>query len=259
MAITSPHNPLTARVLANRVWLHHFGEPLVASPSDFGLRTAPPTNPELLDYLAASLIESGWSLKALHRTILLSATYQQASADRPECRQIDPDNKLLWRMNRRRLDLEQMRDTLLTISGRIDSTMYGRPTNMAGDPANRRRTVYGMVDRQSLPGIFRTFDFASPDQSTERRPFTTVPQQALFGMNSAFVVQQARDVVAQFAGSDDEKFVALYRASLNRSPSADELAAAKAFLTSPPEGSQLSAWEQLAQVLLLTNELMFID
>jgi len=258
-AITSPNNPLTARVLANRVWLYHFGEPLVASPSDFGLRTAPPTNPELLDYLATTLIDSGWSLKALHRTILLSATYQQASADRPECRQVDPDNKLLWRMNRRRLDLEQMRDTLLTLSGRLDSTMYGRPTNMAADPANRRRTVYGMVDRQSLPGIFRTFDFASPDQSTERRPFTTVPQQALFGMNSPFVVQQARDVVAQLAGSEEEKLSALYQAALGRLPNANEQAAARGFLASPPEGSQLNAWEQLAQVLLLTNELMFID
>ena len=258
-AITSPNNPLTARVLANRVWLHHFGEPLVASPSDFGLRTAPPTHPELLDYLASSLIDSGWSLKALHRTILLSATYQQASSDRPECRQVDPDNKLLWRMNRRRLDLEQMRDTLLTLSGRLDSTMYGRPTNMAGDPANRRRTIYGLVDRQSLPGIFRTFDFASPDQSTERRPFTTVPQQALFGMNSPFVVQQARDIVAQLTGNHDEKLAELYQTVLSRSPNADEIAAAREFLASPPEGSQLNASEQLAQVLLLTNELMFID
>jgi hypothetical protein len=258
-AITSADNPLTARVLVNRVWLHHFGEPLVATPSDFGLRTAPPTNPELLDYLAATLIDSGWSLKALHRTILLSATYQQASADRPECRRVDPDNKLLWRMNRRRLDLEQMRDTLLTLSGRLDSTMYGRPTNMATDPANRRRTVYGMVDRQSLPGIFRTFDFASPDQSTERRPFTMVPQQALFGMNSSFVVQQARDVVGRLSGSDEERLVSLYQTVLSRSPNADEQAAAREFLASPPEGSQLTAWEQLAQVLLLTNELMFVD
>jgi hypothetical protein len=130
---------------------------------------------------------------------------------------------------------------------------------MAGDAANRRRTVYGIVDRQSLPGIFRTFDFASPDQSTERRPFTTVPQQALFGMNSPFVVQQARDVVAQLAGNDDEKLAALYQIVLSRSPNADESAAGREFLASPPEGSQLSAFEQLAQVLLLTNELMFID
>jgi len=115
------------------------------------------------------------------------------------------------------------------------------------------------VDRQSLPGIFRTFDFASPDQSTERRPFTTVPQQALFGMNSPFIVQQARDVVSQLTGNDDEKLFGLYRATISRSPNADELTAAREFFASPAEGSQLSAWEQLAQVLLLTNELMFVD
>jgi hypothetical protein len=258
-AITSPTNPLTARVLVNRVWMHHFGEPLVVSPSDFGLRTAPPSHPELLDYLAAALVEHGWSLKSLHRTILLSATYQQASGDRPECHKIDPDNRLLWRMNRRRLDLEPMRDTLLVLSSRLDSTMLGRPTNMAGDPANRRRTIYGLVDRQSLPSIFRTFDFASPDQSTERRPFTTVPQQALFGMNSAFIVQQARDLVQQVSGDDEQKIVGLYRHILARSPDAAELAAAREFLAAPPSGSQLNGWEQLVQVLLLTNELMFIE
>jgi hypothetical protein len=258
-SITSPSNPLTARVFVNRVWMHHFGEPLVANPSDFGLRTAAPVQLELLDYLAATLMERGWSLKELHRVILLSATYQQASADRPECRAIDPENRLLWRANRRRLDLEQMRDTLLSLSGRLDAKMLGRPTNMAGDPADRRRTVYGMVDRQSLPGLFRTFDFASPDQSSERRPFTTVPQQALFGLNSPFVVQQARDLVQQMAGDDEAKFVGLYQRVLNRGPTANELSAANEFVASPPARSQLTGWEQLAQVLLLTNELVFVD
>jgi len=262
-AITSPSNPLTPRVFANRVWMHHFGEPLVASPSDFGLRTSPPTHPELLDYLATALVDSGWSLKKLHRLIVLSSTYQQSSADRPEYRQADPDNRLLWRMNRRRLDLESMRDTLLSRSGRLESTMYGRPVNMAGDAGNRRRTVYGLVDRQSLPGIFRTFDFASPDQSTERRPFTTVPQQALFGMNSAFVVQQARDLlsvpeIAQLA-EPNQKIMELYRRILARPPDDSELAASREFVSQPPSGSQLSGWEQLAQVLLLTNEMMFVD
>src|SRR5262249_28755137 len=163
--------------------MHHFGEPLVETPNDFGARCAPPIHPELLDYLAATLQREGWSLKKLHRRLMLSAVYQQSSRDRPECRQRDLDNRLLWRMNRGRLELEARRDTLLAVAGRLDLKLGGRPVDVAGDPNNLRRTVYGLVDRQSLPGLFRTFDFASPDQSAERRPQTTVPQQALFGMN----------------------------------------------------------------------------
>src|SRR5262249_14308646 len=151
--ITSPDNPLTPRVLVNRVWMHHFGEPLVLTPSDFGIRSQPPVHPELLDYLAATL-QKDWSLKKLHRLIVLSQTYQHASADRPECRKVDPDNRLLWRAQRRRLDFESMRDTMLSLSGRLDRTMGGRPVDIAGDPKNTRRTVYGLVDRQSLPGVF---------------------------------------------------------------------------------------------------------
>ena len=120
-------NPLTSRVIVNRVWMHHFGEPLVSTPSDFGTRSTPPSHPELLDYLAARLQRERWSLKALHRLIMLSSTYQQASFDRPECRQVDPENRLLWRFHRRRLDLEAMRDTLLFVSGRLDRKMGGRP------------------------------------------------------------------------------------------------------------------------------------
>ena len=119
-AITATDNPLTSRVIVNRVWMHHFGEPLVATPSDFGTRSTPPTHPELLDDLAARFMQSGWSLKALHRMIVLSSTYQQASLDRPECHKLDPENRLLWRSNRRRLDLEAMRDTLLAVSGRLE-------------------------------------------------------------------------------------------------------------------------------------------
>jgi hypothetical protein len=144
-------------VIVNRVWMHHFGEPLVDTPNDFGTRSTPPAHPELLDYLALALRRDGWSLKRLHRLILLSSTYRQASLDRPACRQADPDNRLLWRMNRRRLDLEAMRDSLLALSGRLDRGMGGRPVDAAGDPRCRRRTVYGLVDRQSLPGLYRAF------------------------------------------------------------------------------------------------------
>jgi hypothetical protein len=265
-SIGDPKNPLTARVIVNRLWMHHFREPLVDSPSDFGLRTAAPIHQDLLDWLAVECIDGGWSLKRLHRRLVLSAAYQQTSADRPEMARLDPENRLFWRMHRRRLDLESMRDTLLTLSGRLDTTLHGRPVDVAGNPQERRRTVYGLVDRQSLPGLFRAFDFASPDQSIERRPQTTVPQQALFGLNSPFVAEQARALSARIPAAGyptaQARIQALYRAVLARQPSATELHLAQAFLSQPrpAEGaSSLDSWQQLAQVLLLTNEVHFVD
>ena len=152
-AIVDPANPLTARVLVNRVWLQHFGVGLVRTPSDFGLRSEPPSHPELLDHLAYDFIHHGWSLKWLHRQILLSSTYQQASTDRPECRGPDPENRLLWRMNRRRLEWEALRDALLAASGTLDLTIGGHSVDLMAEPFSHRRTVYGMIDRQNLPGV----------------------------------------------------------------------------------------------------------
>jgi hypothetical protein len=268
-AITSADNPLTGRVIVNRVWLHHFGEPLVSTPSDFGTRSTPPSHPELLDDLAARLMQGGWSLKKLHRLIVLSRTYQQASFDRPEGRKADPENRLLWRSNRRRLDLEAMRDTLLFVSGRLDGRMGGRPVDVVDDPKTTRRTVYGLVDRQSLPAAFRAFDFASPDLSSERRPRTTVPQQALFSMNAPLVIEQARALVAlsEIAATRtaDARIDALYRRVLARSPDPFERAAARRFLADEARSaaaagrSQLDRTQQLAQVLMMTNELIFVD
>ena len=258
-AITAVDNPLTARVLVNRVWMHHFGEPLVSSPSDFGARSSPPTHPELLDWLAWTFMQDGWSLKKLHRHIVLSATFLQASSDRPEARKIDPENRLYWRANRRRLDLEAMRDSLLMVSGRLDRAMGGRPVDIANDPKNARRTVYGLVDRQSLPGLFRTFDFAVPDQSVERRPSTTVPQQALFGLNSPFLLEQAKALAARTDKlSGEARMRAMYRLVLARNPEAAEVQVGLRFLESTGE-SMLMPWQQYAQVLLLTNEMMFVD
>jgi hypothetical protein len=253
--------PLAARVMVNRVWMHHFGEPLVATPSDFGSRSTPPVHPELLDHLAWSLIHEGGSLKQLHRQIMLSSTYQQASSDRPACRDADPDNRLWWRYPHRRLDFEAMRDTLLAVAGRLDTRMYGRPVDVANDPHNRRRTVYGLVDRQSLPGLYRAFDFANPDQSAERRPMTTVPQQALFGLNAPFVIEQARALAArpEVQGSPVERLAALYRLVLARPPRSEEVEAGLRFVSASTAGSQLDAWQQYAQVLLLTNQVMFVD
>lgn len=268
-AITSSDNPLTSRVIANRVWMHHFGEPLVETPNDFGTRSSEPLQRELLDHLALHLQRTGWSLKNLHRLIVLSSTYQQASLDRPEARRVDPENRLLWRMNRRRLDLEAMRDSLLAVSGRLDPKLGGRPVDLVGDPKNSRRTVYGLVDRQNVPGVYRAFDFASPDQSAERRPKTMVPQQALFGMNAPFVIEQAQALAArpEVARESDpaHRVVALYRLILGRAPDDDELRAGLEFTAAaevesdPGARSRLEPWPQYAQVLLLTNEMLFVD
>ena len=164
--IASPQNPLTARVIVNRVWMHHFGAGIVRTASDFGIRGTPPSHPELLDYLASHFMQEGWSLKKLHRQILLSAVYQQASVLRPDQEEKDPENKLLWRMNPTRLEFEPMRDSWLAVAGDLDLTIGGRGFDIQSRRAQGRRSVYAFIDRQDLPQLFRTFDFASPDVST---------------------------------------------------------------------------------------------
>ena len=238
-SIASPDNPLTARVIVNRIWLQHFGSPLVTTPSDFGLRAQPPSHPELLDYLAAWFMENGWSLKKLHRLILKSATFQQSSIDTGRYAESDPDNRLLSRMNRRRLAFEPMRDTLLLASGQLDRTIGGRPVDIVDAPYSPRRTIYGFIDRQNLPGIFRTFDLASPDTTSPGRFETTVPQQALFMMNSGFVLEQATALAAEMSaqvGADQiDRINWLHRRLFQRHPSPDELRLADGFLTDETE------------------------
>ncbi|MFO0870140.1 MAG: PSD1 and planctomycete cytochrome C domain-containing protein [Pirellulales bacterium] len=265
-AIVSRDNPLTARVIANRIWHWHFGEPLAASPSDFGLRSASPPHRELLDWLAAELQDAGWSLKHLHRQLVLSRLFQQSTmaADAARARQIDPDNQLWSRLPRQRLDLESMRDTLLAVSGRLEHRLAGRPVEIAADAQARVRTVYGLVDRQSLPGVFRAFDFAAPDQSVERRPRTMVPQQALFALNSSFMITQAQSLAAQLESAGitatEARIEYLYRRALARPPAAEEQAECTTFVATPlAPGSRLTRWEQLAQILLSSNELMYLD
>jgi hypothetical protein len=238
-AIASRNNPLTARVLVNRVWLYHFGSALVATPSDFGLRSDPPSHPELLDYLAARFMDEGWSIKNLHRMTMLSGAYQQSSENNPACAKVDPNNQLLWRMNRQRLEFEPMRDTLLAVSGKLDLTAGGHAVDIT-DPACTRRTVYGYVDRQNLPNLFRAFDFASPDSSSPRRFYTTVPQQALFMMNSPFVIEQAKNLVARAdfsAGSTDQRRLdLLYQLAFQRDPSREEIEWALQLIRTPAAG-----------------------
>lgn len=265
--IVDPGNPLTRRVIANRVWMHHFGQSLVRTPSDFGVRCEQPVQAQLLDHLASQLLERDWSIKALHREILLSSTYQQASLYRAEASVKDPENRLLWRMNRRRLEFEPLRDSLLAVSGGLDSSAGGRPVELFKAPFSGRRTVYGNIDRQDLPNLLRVFDFPSPDQSQADRPRTSVPQQALFLMNSPFVIEQSQRLAASpyvsQTQNDDEKIAAYFRIVFQRQPSSAEIDWARTFVQKVEQDQEnktaLSAWEQFAQLLLLTNEFAYVD
>ena len=246
-AIASKKNPLTARVMVNRIWQHHFGFGLVRTASDFGKQGDRPTHPELLDWLASSFMENGWSVKKIHRLILLSRTYQQGSNFDPARFAKDPENRLVWRMNRRRLEYESLRDSLLWASGKLDTSKVGGPSvELWSAPFPARRTLYGTIDRQNLPGILRTFDFATPDATSPGRFFTTVPQQALFLLNSPFATEQARALAARpdvTAKSDPAARVrSLYRVLYGRAPDAGELALGLRYVTTAlPSGSASSA------------------
>jgi len=233
-AIVSKDNPLTARVFVNRVWAQHFGKPLVGTLSDFGVRSDAPTHPELLDYLARYFMDHDWSVKALQRLIVTSYAFQQDSVDVAAAHALDPENALVWRQNRQRLDFEGLRDSLLVVSGGIDLAMGGPSVDITTAPYPMRRSVYSFIDRQNLPGVFRTFDFASPDAHSPKRYLTTVPQQALFMMNSPFVVEQARALAARPELADDAdvatKIQSLYEIAYQRAPAAEELAGGEHFL-----------------------------
>ncbi|MEZ0324528.1 MAG: PSD1 and planctomycete cytochrome C domain-containing protein, partial [Fimbriimonas sp.] len=246
-AIASKDNPLTARVFVNRVWQNHFGAGIVRTPSDFGHQGEPPTHPELLDFLAITFMENGWSIKKLHRLILTSATYQQSSSVDAKTYNKDPENRTWSRMNRRRLDLEQMRDSLLYASGKLDTKQIGgKSVNLWSQPFVARRAIYGFVERQNLPGIFRTFDFASPDSTSPRRFMTTVPQQALFFMNSPLSVEQAQALAEskemKSAQDDSKRVRLLYRRLFTRQPDPDELASGVAYLGKGSVQAPVSAW-----------------
>lgn len=277
LEIVDENNPLTARVFVNRVWGWHMGKGIVDTPSDFGVRTPEPVHLDLLNWLAAAFVESDWSIKALHRLIVLSKAYQQSSSPHPEALVSDPGNKLWHHFARTRLDFESMRDTLLMVSGNLDQTMGGIPVDIT-DPTANRRTVYSFIDRQDMPGIFRTFDHPSPEATSPSRFETAVPQQALFLMNSPFVIEQARHLanrVKKFAGEDGEERIRwFYRLAFQREATGEEIQTGLGFMANagrvpdagfnagpknPGTQKPLGEWELYAQVLLLSNELMFLD
>ncbi|MEK6248125.1 MAG: DUF1553 domain-containing protein, partial [Planctomycetales bacterium] len=231
-AIAHPDNPLTPRVMVNRVWGWHFGRAIVETPSNFGTRGQPPSHPQLLDYLAQSFIDSGWSIKSLHRLIMTSATYRQASNDRTECRSIDPQNEFYWKMKRRRLDFESMRDSLLSLAGNLSSRVGGVPFE---DNETPRRSLYRLIDRQSMPRLLMTFDVSVPEATLSKRSHTTVPQQALFLLNSGFVDRRSNEIVEQLDEQLPTKDVrsritAIYQRLFQRDPTSEEYSLAKRFL-----------------------------
>ena len=254
-AIVAPTNPLTPRVWVNRIWAGHFGSGLVRTPSDFGLRAEPPSHPELLDWLASRLVQGGWSTKAIHRLIVLSATYRQRSgppgdaAVRAKADEVDPENRLLGRMNPHRLTFEEFRDSMLAASGDLDPRMGGRAAPLIDGAPNRRRTLYGLIDRQFLAGVYRTFDFANPDLHTPSRSETTVPQQALFALNHPFVADRARALAESLPKDDPAAAVArLYERIHRREPTPAQREAAVAFVAAaaseaePPPPPETLAW-----------------
>jgi cytochrome c553 len=278
-AITDRSNPLTARVIVNRVWQHHFGVGLVRTASNFGMLGDPPSNPDLLDYLTSQFIKGGWSLKSLHRQIMLSAAYQMTSASDPHRLEIDPDNRLVWRMPRRRLEVEAWRDSMLAVSGALDLKIGG-PSLQLASADNHRRTYYAAVSRHDLDAMLRLFDFPDPNATIDTRMTTTVPLQQLFVLNSEYMARQARAFAARLNSipgcSDADRVRQAFALAFNRTPSAVELALALNFLSGPkPYGPEPSAstqsapaqkkpepltrWEQYAQVLLSSNEFMYVD
>jgi hypothetical protein len=234
-AITSKDCPLTARVLVNRVWLQHFGEGFVRTPDDLGTQSEKPSHPELLEYLSHWFVNEGkWSLKTLHRFIMLSKVYQIGSGTDKNYEAIDPENRLLWRANVRRLDFEAMRDSMLVMSGKIDKKIGGQPVNLSDEPYSYRRTVYGYIDRGNLPDLMSYFDFSDPHMPNTKRTSTIVPQQALFLMNSPFTVDVARSIMArpEVANARDniQRLYAIYKTVYSRRPRGTETDMAFTFL-----------------------------
>ena len=257
-AVASKDNPLTARVFVNRVWMHHIGRGLVNTPGDFGLRGDPPTHPELLDWLASEFIADGWSVKKLHRRIVNSAAYRQTSRDRDNGFAADPENRLLWKQNRRRLEFEPLHDSMLAVSGSLDSTIGGPSVPLFA--GKTRRAVYGSIDRLEFPSLLATFDVPNPAATSPERTSTTVATQALYLMNGPFARDAAKRLLNitpfKAAKTSTEKLDALYLAIFARKPTEAERTRLLAFIAKGPETVR---WFDLTHGLLLTNEFAFID
>jgi hypothetical protein len=280
--LVDPSNPLLARVLVNRVWQHHFGEGIVRTPDDFGRMGQAPTHPELLDFLAAEFVRSGWSIKHLHRIMVLSSVYAMSSVQDPKAAGTDPENRLLQHMPVRRLGAEAVRDSILAVSGRLDSTLFGpsvlpyvtpymegrgrpSPGPLDGDG---RRSIYLNARRNFLTPLLLAFDYPVAFSTIGRRSVSSVPAQALTLMNDPFISQQAevwaRHVLAAPASSPEERIRALYETAFARPAHDNELREAADFLnrqsvSSGNTAAEVQAWTSLCHVLMNVKEFIFID
>ncbi len=254
-AVVQPNNPLTARVMVNRVWQWHFGNALTRTPSNFGVLGEEPTHPLLLDWLSKSFVKKGWSLKQLHREIMLSSTWQMSSRQDAGKFSKDGDNRLIWRMNPRKLEVEIWRDSLLSVTGEIDLNMGGAPTEKIME--SNRRSLYSTIsrsgDKLSSDAFFRLFDFPSAQATSPGRATTTVPQQYLFMMNNSFMIDRAIALakLLETSGGTEERIQAAYERLYGRLPGRQEVEAGMAFLDGHPE-----KWSQYAQVLLSAHEFL---
>ncbi|MCA9215381.1 MAG: DUF1553 domain-containing protein, partial [Planctomycetales bacterium] len=278
--LTRDSNPLTARVMVNRIWQQHFGRGLVATENDFGIRGNQPSHPQLLDWLATRFVQSGWSVKAMHRLIMSSATYQQSSEHDEIAAELDPDAKLLWRFNRRRLSAEEIRDAMLFVSGGLDLTMGGphpfpaenswgftQHNPFYGVYDSNRRSVYLMQQRLKKHPFLSLFDGADVNVSTARRQLTTVPIQALYLMNSEFVEENAVGLAKRVVEQNDStaRVQFAYQVTLGREASDNEIADVAEFIDTyqgsldNSDDSELLAWAGFARTLLTRNEFLFVD
>jgi hypothetical protein len=283
--LTRPENPLTARVMVNRIWQHHFGRGMVATPSNFGLRGAPPTHPELLDFLSARFIEGGWSIKAMHRLILTSKTWGLSSQDDERNRTIDTGNEFLWRADRRRLDAEALRDSLLAVSGQLDLSRPGpHPFPAIKDwhwtqhnpfkevYATPHRSVYLMTQRLQRHPFLAIFDGADANTSTEKRTSAIVPSQSLYLVNSPElrgIAEALADRILAAAPDDRSRIELAYNLCYSRPPSTDEAARCENYLAAyrqeliaiaPGDASlDRTPWTSLARTLLAANEFSYLD
>ena len=258
--VVSKDNPLTPRVIVNRVWQWHFGEGLVQTPSNFGLLSQPPTHPALLDWLAVRFVEDGWSLKNLHRRIMLSATYRQSSSAGREQLALDPDNRWLARFTARRLEAEAIRDAMLFVAGELDQS-HGGP---AGDDLTiSRRSLYVQTARWNRSKFASLFDVANPDASTEKRVVSTVAPQSLFLLNHEFVFAQAKRLAERWMreGPDEERarIQLAFRMLFGRPASAEEIGVARQMLAETGGTDAEIAWADLAHVLFSSNEFVYLD
>lgn len=260
-SVTAPDNPLTARVIVNRVWQWHFGKALVRTPSNFGVLGEKPTHPQLLDWLAHDFVEHGWSLKRLHRQIMLSSTWQMSSRFDKEKFTLDGDNHFLWRMNPRRLEVEAWRDSLLAVTGELDQRVGGKPDGEI--LRSKRRTLYATIsrtgDRFESDAFLRLFDFPAAVSTSASRPTSTVPQQYLFMMNSPFMNERARTLGDHLNGLKEpvsDRIKKAYQQLYSRSPDPAETELGKQWLGDKPSSK---SWHQYAQVLLSAHELIQIQ